>query len=100
GVALGTVIGYVRILDAICMRVMDGIMSIPSVLVAIALMSLTRASVQNVVFAITIAEIPRVTRLVRSIVLTLREQLFVDAAVAAGTRPALILWRHIVPNVL
>jgi peptide/nickel transport system permease protein len=84
----------------IFMRVMDGLMSIPSVLIAIALMSLTRASVENVIFAITIAEVPRVTRLVRSVVLSLREQLFVDAAIASGTPPRLILWRHITPNVL
>jgi peptide/nickel transport system permease protein len=100
GMALGTIIGFVRSLDMIFMRVMDGLMSIPSVLIAIALMSLTRASVENVIFAITIAEVPRVTRLVRSVVLSLREQLFVDAAIASGTPPRLILWRHITPNVL
>jgi peptide/nickel transport system permease protein len=75
-------------------------MSIPSVLIAIALMALTRASLQNVVFAITVAEVPRVTRLVRGVVLTLREQPYVEAAIASGTGFFRILWRHIVPNTL
>ncbi|HEV2040083.1 MAG TPA: ABC transporter permease, partial [Casimicrobiaceae bacterium] len=74
GVAIGLVTGYVRFLDAVVMRVMDGLMSIPSVLLAIALMALTKASVGNVIAAITLAEVPRVVRLVRSLVLTLREQ--------------------------
>jgi peptide/nickel transport system permease protein len=70
------------------------------VLIAIALMALTRASLQNVVFAITVAEVPRVTRLVRGVVLTLREQPYVEAAIASGTGFFRILWRHIVPNTL
>ena len=74
GLAIGLVSGYLRALDAIVMRVMDGAMSIPPILLAIALMALTRASVQNVILAITIAEIPRVSRLVRGVVLSLREQ--------------------------
>ena len=68
------------------MRIMDGLMSIPAMLLAIALMALTRASMENVIFAITVAEVPRVTRLVRGIVLTLREQPYVEAAIASGTR--------------
>jgi peptide/nickel transport system permease protein len=75
-------------------------MSIPSVLLAIALMALTRASLENVIAAIAIAEIPRVTRLVRSVVLSLREQPFVEAAIAVGTSTPLILWRHILPNTI
>jgi peptide/nickel transport system permease protein len=82
------------------MRVMDGVMSIPPILLAIALMALTRGSVGNVITAITIAEIPRVSRLVRGVVLTLREQPYVDAAVAAGTRTPTILLRHILPNTI
>src|SRR3982751_5502188 len=74
GLAIGLVTGYVRALDAVVMRVMDGLMSIPSVLLAIALMALTRASIGNVIIAITLAETPRVVRLVRSLVLSLREQ--------------------------
>ena len=98
GLAIGLVTGYLRWLDAVMMRVMDGLMSIPSVLLAIALISLTRASLENVIIAIAIAEIPRVVRLVRSLVLTLREQPYVEAAIAAGTRLPAILARHILPN--
>ncbi len=80
------------------MRVMDGLMSIPPILLAIALMALTRASLQNVIVAITVAEMPRVVRLVRGVVLSLREQPYVEAAVAAGTRTPRIILRHILPN--
>ena len=98
GLAIGLVTGFVRWLDAIVMRVMDGLMSIPSVLLAIALIALTKASLGNVIAAIAIAEIPRVVRLVRSLVLQLREQPYVEAAVASGTRVPMILLRHILPN--
>jgi peptide/nickel transport system permease protein len=100
GLAIGVVAGFTRWVDAVVMRIMDGLMSIPEVLIAIALMALTRASMGNVIFAITVAQVPRVTRLVRGIVLTLREQPYVEAAVASGTGFVLILWRHIVPNTL
>ena len=98
GLAIGLVTGYIRWLDAIVMRIMDGLMSIPSVLLAIALMALTKASIENVIIAITLAEVPRVVRLVRSLVLSLREQPYVEAAVAAGTTLPRILLRHILPN--
>ena len=98
GLAIGLVTGFVRWVDAVVMRVMDGLMSIPPVLLAIALMSLTKASLENVIFAITLSEIPRVVRLVRSLVLSLREQPFVEAATAAGTSIARTLVRHILPN--
>lgn len=100
GLLIGVVAGYVRLVDAIIMRVMDGLMSIPSILLAIALMALTRGSVGNVVLAITVAEIPRVTRLVRGVVLSLREQPYVEAAVASGTRAPRVIFRHILPNTL
>jgi peptide/nickel transport system permease protein len=100
GLAIGLVTGFIRWLDAIVMRVMDGLMSIPPVLLAIALMALTRASIENVIAAITIAELPRVVRLVRSLVLSLREQPFVEAAAAAGTTLPKILARHILPNTI
>ena len=100
GLAIGLFAGFIRLADSIVMRVMDGMMSIPPILLAIALMALTRASVGNVILAITIVEIPRVARLVRSVVLTLREQPFVDAAIAAGTRVPMIIVRHILPNTL
>jgi peptide/nickel transport system permease protein len=98
GLAIGLVTGFNRIADALVMRVMDGLMSIPPVLLAIALMSLTRASMGNVIFAITISQVPQVTRLVRGVVLSLREQPFVEAATAAGTGFFKTLWRHILPN--
>jgi peptide/nickel transport system permease protein len=98
GLAIGLVSGFVRRADGIVMRVMDGLMSIPPILLAIALMALTRGSVGNVILAISIAEIPRVSRLVRGVVLSLREQPYVDAAVAAGTRTPMIILRHILPN--
>jgi len=98
GLAIGLVTGYLRWLDAVMMRVMDGLMSIPSVLLAIALIALTEASLRNVIVAIAITEIPRVVRLVRSLVLTLREQPYVEAAIASGTRLPAILLRHILPN--
>ena len=100
GIAIGLVTGFVRWMDAIVMRVMDGLMSIPPVLLAIALMALTRARIQNVIVAITLAETPRVVRLVRSLVLTLREEPYVQAAVAAGTTLPRMLWRHILPNIM
>jgi peptide/nickel transport system permease protein len=100
GLAIGLVSGFVRWADGVIMRVMDGLMSIPAILLAIALMALTRASVENVIMAITIAEVPRVSRLVRGVVLSLREQPYVDAAVAAGTRTPMIILRHILPNTL
>ena len=100
GLVIGLVTGYLRWLDAVMMRVMDGLMSIPSVLLAIALISLTTASLRNVIIAIAITEVPRVVRLVRSLVLTLREQPYVEAAIASGTRLPAILAKHILPNTL
>ncbi len=100
GLAIGLVSGCIRWADGLIMRVMDGVMSIPPILLAIALMALTRGSVGNVITAITIAEVPRVSRLVRGVVLSLREQPYVDAAVAAGTRTPSIILRHILPNTL
>jgi peptide/nickel transport system permease protein len=100
GLAIGLVTGFVRRLDFVVMRLMDALMSVPPVLLAIALMALTKASLGNVVLAITITEVPRVARLVRSIVLSLREQPFVEAAVAAGTGFWRTLLRHILPNTI
>ena len=100
GLTIGLISGFIRVADSIIMRVMDGMMSIPPILLAIALMALTRGSVGNVILAITIAEIPRVSRLVRGVVLSLREQPYVDAAVASGTRTPMIILRHILPNTL
>ena len=98
GLTIGLFAGFVRWADGIIMRIIDGMMSIPPILLAIALMALTRGSIQNVIIAITIAEIPRVARLVRGVVLSLREQPYVEAAVANGARVPRIILRHILPN--
>jgi peptide/nickel transport system permease protein len=98
GLALGLVAGFVRPLDPVLMRLMDGLMSIPPILLAIALMALTRGSVGNVILAITLSEVPRVARLVRAVVLSLRERPFVEAAIAAGARTPRLIFRHILPN--
>jgi len=98
GLVIGLVTGFSRWTDAIGMRIMDGLMSIPGILIAIALMALTRASLENVIIAITVADTPRVARLVRGVVLTLRELPFVEAAHASGTGFFRILWWHILPN--
>ena len=100
GGLLGMLAGYFRRADAVLMRVMDGLMAIPSILLAIALVAALGAQVWTVVVAIAIPEVPRVTRLVRSLVLTLREEPFVEAARALATPTPLILWRHILPNAL
>ncbi len=100
GVLLGLVAGFVRWADGLVMRVMDGLMAIPGILLAIALMAVTRASLATVIVAITVPEVPRVVRLVRSLSLTLREQLFVEAAHAIGTPLPLVLWRHVLPNMM
>ncbi len=100
GLAIGLFSGFVRWADGIVMRIVDGMMSIPPVLLAIALMTLTGGTVTNVVIAITIAEIPRVVRLVRGIVLSLREQPYVEAAVACGAGAPRIIAKHILPNTL
>ena len=100
GVICGLVAGYMRRLDGIVMRVMDGIMAIPAILIAIAVVALWRASLTSVVIAIAIPEIPRVTRLVRSLVLSIREEPYVEAAVSLGTPTTKIMFSHILPNTL
>ncbi|MDO5755996.1 MAG: ABC transporter permease [Rhodobacterales bacterium] len=100
GLAIGLVTGFMRRVDAVLMRFMDALMSIPSILLAIALVALWGSSVLNVILALTIPEIPRVVRLVRSVVLMLRDQLYVQAAIAAGTSTPRILIRHILPNTI
>jgi peptide/nickel transport system permease protein len=98
GVLLGLMAGFLRRLDGLLMRVMDGLMAIPAILVAIALVAMWRGSLLTVVVAIAIPEIPRVTRLVRSLVLTIREEPYVEAAIAMGTPTWRIMLRHILPN--
>jgi peptide/nickel transport system permease protein len=98
GLSIGLVSGYLRALDGVVMRVMDGLMAIPGILLAIAMVSLAGATLVTVTVAITIPEIPRVVRLVRSVVLSVREEPYVEAAIAAGTPLPLILLRHVLPN--
>ena len=98
GLVIGLVTGFLPRVDAVVMRIMDGLMAIPTVLLAIALISLSKSSVENVIIAITIPEVPRIVRLVRGVVLTLREQIFIDAAVTLGARLPRILFFHIMPN--
>lgn len=100
GLVIGLVAGYFRWLDAIVMRIMDGIMAIPGILLAIAMLALAGASLQTVILAITIPEIPRVVRLVRGIVLGLREEPYVESAISLGTRTPQILIRHVLPNIV
>ena len=100
GVAIGLACAANRRLDGLLMRIMDGIMSIPAILLAIALMAVTGASVQNVVIAVTLVEAPRMARLMRGAVLTLRDQTFVEAAIAAGSSVPRILLRHLLPGLI
>ncbi|MGA1519412.1 MAG: ABC transporter permease, partial [Burkholderiaceae bacterium] len=100
GSVIGMLSGYFRAFDMALMRVMDGLMAIPAILLAIALVAALGANVATVVVAIAVPEIPRVSRLVRSLVLTLREEPFVEAARALATPTPVILWRHILPNAM
>jgi peptide/nickel transport system permease protein len=98
GLVIGLVSGYFRWLDGIIMRFMDGLMSIPAILLAMGVVSLSRAGLVAVVVAIVIPDIPRVVRLVRSIVLSIREEPYVEAAITVGTPTPLLLIRHVLPN--
>ncbi|AOO84856.1 peptide ABC transporter permease [Bosea vaviloviae] len=100
GLILGLIAGYIRPLDAVIMRFMDGLMAIPAILLAIAVVSLFRAGLTAVIVAIIVPEIPRVVRLVRSIVLSVREEPYVEAAIMQGTRLPLLMVRHILPNTI
>jgi peptide/nickel transport system permease protein len=100
GFAIGLLAGFLRRWDGVLMRFMDAIMAIPGVLLAIALMSLMGSDIRTVIVAITIPEIPRMARLVRSLTLSVREQPFILAATSNGARLPRLLLRHVVPNVL
>src|SRR5262245_9865631 len=100
GLIIGLVAGYLRRLDGLVMRVMDGLMAIPGILLAIALVAMWRASLWTVIIAITVPEIPRVVRLVRSLVLSIREEPYVEAAISVGTATPHLLYRHVLPNTL
>jgi peptide/nickel transport system permease protein len=100
GLPLGLIAGYFRGLDAVLMRVMDGLMAIPGILLAIAIVSLSSAGIWTVMIAIMVPEIPQVVRLVRARVLSTREEPYVEAAVLMGTSTFKILTRHLMPNTL
>jgi peptide/nickel transport system permease protein len=100
GVCFGLLAGMYRRLDPVIMRIMDGVMAIPAILLAVAMMALTKPGLATVIIAITVPEVPRVVRLVRSVVLVIREQPYVEAAIAIGTRVPRLLLRHILPNAL
>lgn len=100
GLVVGLAAGYVRCVDAVVMRVMDGLMAIPGVLLAIGLVAVWGSGFWTVIAAIAVPETPRVVRLVRSIVLTAREELYVQAAISLGAPTPLILIRHVMPNTL
>ena len=100
GTVMGLLAGYIRILDSIIMRVMDGLMAIPAILLAIAMISLSGATLTTVIAAIVIPEIPRVVRLVRSVVLTVREEPYVESAISVGTPVYLVMIRHVLPNTI
>jgi peptide/nickel transport system permease protein len=100
GLFIGLMAGYIRWLDGIIMRFMDGLMAIPAILLAMGVVSLSRAGLLAVVIAIVIPEIPRVVRLVRAIVLSIREEPYVEAAITVGTPTPTLLVRHVLPNTL
>ncbi|MEB2398175.1 MAG: ABC transporter permease [Alcaligenaceae bacterium] len=98
GVLIGMLAGYFSKLDMAIMRVMDGLMAIPNILLAIALMAVFKGGLVTVIIAIIIPEVPRVVRLVRALVISIRNQPYVEAAKAVGTRTHKILAMHILPN--
>ena len=98
GTVIGLISGYVRWLDGIIMRFMDGLMAIPGILLAIALVSIWRAGLITVIFAVVVPDVPRVVRLVRSVVLTVREEPYVEGAISVGTPTWILMFRHILPN--
>ena len=98
GTVIGLISGYIRWADGIIMRIMDGLMAIPGILLAIALVSIWRAGLITVIFAIVVPDVPRVVRLVRSIVLTVREEPYVEGAISVGTPTWILMFRHILPN--
>ena len=100
GLVIGLISGFFKWVDAVMMRVMDGLMAMPSILLAIAVVSLSGASVWTVLIAITIPEVPRVARLVRSVVLSAREEPYVEAAISVGSSLPKIMWRHLMPNTI
>jgi peptide/nickel transport system permease protein len=100
GTLVGLVAGYYRKVDGFIMRIIDGMMAFPGIILAIGIMAVRGASISNIIIALTVVSTPRVVRLVRSVVLSLRGEQFVDAAIATGNPSTRVLWRHILPNTL
>jgi len=100
GVLIGLVAGFFRSFDAVIMRAMDALMAMPAILIAIAFVALNGRSITSIIVAITIPEVPRVVRLVRSIVLSVREEPYIEAAITLGSRAPKILFMHLLPNIL
>ncbi len=100
GLVIGIVSGFYRAADAVIMRIMDAMMSVPAILLAIALVSINKPGLVTIIGAITLVEIPRVVRVVRATVLTIREQTYIEAAISVGTRPIKMLFRHVLPNAI
>ena len=100
GTALGLIAGYFRTADLIVMRIADGLMAIPGVLLAIAMVSILGGGFVTVIIAIAVPEIPRTARLMRSVVLGIRQLPFISAAVAVGSSTPKILLKHILPNAI
>ncbi|WP_231957399.1 ABC transporter permease [Paraburkholderia tropica] len=98
GLSIGIAAGYSRIVDAVVMRVMDGMMAIPGVLLAITLVAISGATLTTVLIAISVPDIPRVVRMVRSVIMGIRKESYVEAATSLGTRLPQMVWRHLLPN--
>ncbi len=98
GLGLGLLCGYFKRVDSVVMRLMDGLMAIPSILLAIALITLSRPGLGIVITAIVIPEVPRIVRVVRAVVLSIKEQPYIESAIAGGTKTTRLLLRHILPN--
>ncbi|MBN8629283.1 MAG: ABC transporter permease [Rhodobacterales bacterium] len=100
GLVIGVVAGYLRAFDNVIMRLMDALMSIPTILLAIALITLSGQGTGILIVAVALPQIPSVTRLVRSVVLSVRERPYVEAAICGGARLPKILWRHVLPSTI
>ena len=98
GALMGLLAGFYRHVDSVCMGVMDALMAFPGIVLAVAIMAAIGPRLQNVIVALGVVQIPRVTRLVRSVVLTIVHTQYIEAGRAIGLSDARILLRHILPN--
>uniref|UniRef100_UPI00403FDF9E ABC transporter permease n=1 Tax=Thioclava sp. GXIMD4216 TaxID=3131929 RepID=UPI00403FDF9E len=98
GMVIGVLTGYFKWIDAVLSRVMDGLMAIPGVLLAVALVAISGGTLTTVLIAISIPEIPRVARMVRGVIMGVRNEPYVEAASVLGTSMGKMVWRHMLPN--